>query len=127
MSDLTLFSKRLKEARVKAGLTQNELSKISNVTAATISTYESEGNIKTPALDKVMNIAETLNISLDWLCGKNVENKDMDFQKVMDAFILVCSLDAAKIRLDKLYDDEGSIYAILHVYLWTARFLKNSY
>lgn len=69
MSDLTLFSKRLKEARQKAGLTQAELAKMADTTPATVSAYENTGNIKKASLDLVINLAKALNVSLDWICG----------------------------------------------------------
>lgn len=69
MGDLTIFSKRLKEARQKAELTQAELAEKAGTTAATISSYESIGSIKKASLDLVINFAKALNVSLDWLCG----------------------------------------------------------
>lgn len=74
--DNTIFSQRLKEARISAKLTQTELAKISGVTAATISAYEcSDGKKgKNPSLENALKLAQALNISLDWLCG-SVVNK----------------------------------------------------
>lgn len=63
------FSERLKFTRQKAKLTQKQLAGLSDVTAATISSYESEGGTKVPSLDKVIALAKALNVSLDWLCG----------------------------------------------------------
>lgn len=71
--DLTIFAKRLKEARQKAGLTQAELAKKAEVTPATISSYETApgnaSNSKKASLDIAMSLAKSLNVSLDWLCG----------------------------------------------------------
>ena len=69
MSDLTTFAKRLKEARLKAGLTQAQLAQKAHTTAATISSYESIGSIKKASLDLAMSFAQALDVSLVWLCG----------------------------------------------------------
>lgn len=63
------FPERLKFTRQKAKLTQKQLAELSNVTAATISSYEAEGGTKVPSLDKVIALAKALNVSIDWLCG----------------------------------------------------------
>lgn len=81
MGDLTTFAKRLKEARLKAGLTQAELAKKADTTAATISSYESDKGIKKASLDLAMSFAKALDVSLDWLCGLDIDGKS---QKELD-------------------------------------------
>lgn len=69
---LTTFAQRMKQAREKKGLKQNELAKAVGVTPTTISAYEksdTEGNGKKPTLENAQAIAENLGVSLDWLCG----------------------------------------------------------
>lgn len=80
MPDLNIFSERLKEARQKAKLTQKQLAELSDVTAATISSYESEGGTKVPSLDKVIALAKALNVSIDWLCG--IETKKESYEDI---------------------------------------------
>lgn len=95
MPDLNIFSERLKEARQKAKLTQKQLAGLSDVTAATISSYESEGGTKVPSLDKVIALAKALNVSIDWLCGLEneiKEAKDIGFDEVMNALSLILSV-----------------------------------
>ena len=82
------FAKRLKESRISARLTQAELSKISGVTAATISAYESsdENKGKNPSLENAVKLAQALKVSLDWLCGVAVNNEKIqisDFLKML--------------------------------------------
>lgn len=84
----TIFAQRLKEARTAAKLTQAELCKMSGVTAATISAYESsDGNKgKNPSLDNALKLAQALGISLDWLCGSIVSKPQIqitDFLKML--------------------------------------------
>lgn len=69
---LTTFAQRMKQAREKKGLKQNELAKAVGVTPTTISAYEksdTDGNGKKPTLENAQAIAESLDVSLDWLCG----------------------------------------------------------
>ncbi|MGN0667292.1 MAG: helix-turn-helix domain-containing protein [Huintestinicola sp.] len=70
---LTIFAQRLKQLRESKGLKQNELARVVGVTPNTISSYEradTEGNGKKPTLENAQAIADTLDVSLDWLCGR---------------------------------------------------------
>lgn len=73
MSNLGLFSERLKELRTKLGLTQKDLATKIGVTSASLSAYET--NTKNPSLGVAIDIAQKCNVSIDWLCGLS-ENKD---------------------------------------------------
>lgn len=69
---LTIFAQRMKQARNMKGYKQNELAKAIGVTPNTISSYEkadTDGSGKKPTLENAQAIAETLEVSLDWLCG----------------------------------------------------------
>lgn len=87
MADLSVFSQRLKEARVSCGFTQQDLAQKANVTAATISSYENSTSSKEsklakfPSLDKVVAIAEALGVSIDWLCGLELKSTDVSEEK----------------------------------------------
>ena len=68
--DITTFSERLRETRLKKKLNYKELAEISGVTATAISYYEK--GTKMPQLDNAVKLAEALGVSLDWLCS--IEN-----------------------------------------------------
>lgn len=69
------FCERLKEAREKAGLSQNELGKRVDSTRDTVRSYERGYRI--PTLTIIAKIAAVLNVSLDWLAfGKEKETND---------------------------------------------------
>lgn len=61
------FGLRLKELRLKRGLTQKTLAKRINKSKAAIGSYES--NRQMPPLDVLISIAGVLNVSLDYLVG----------------------------------------------------------
>ena len=69
--DISIFSRRIKEARRAKDFTQAQLAKQSGVTAATISAYENTDSKKgcNPSLENAAKLAEALSVSLDWLCG----------------------------------------------------------
>lgn len=61
------FSKNLKEIRKKNGITQKNLADSCGVKQSVISSYENGSS--TPNLEVAADIAKTLGVSLDWLCG----------------------------------------------------------
>lgn len=73
MLDLQVFANRLKAARTQKNMSQADLAKAVGVATGTISVYENPSGGRYPALDKTIAIAETLEVSVDWLCGR--ENK----------------------------------------------------
>lgn len=63
-----LFSVRLKELRLKKGLTQKELAKIIGVTKQTIINYE-KGTTE-PSFENLIKLADLFEVSLDCLLGR---------------------------------------------------------
>jgi transcriptional regulator with XRE-family HTH domain len=68
------FGKRLIEARQEKNLTQQELAKIVNIAASTMSAYENLNALqfdkgKAPSIYTAYKISEVLGVSLDWICG----------------------------------------------------------
>lgn len=64
------FSERLKELRIEAGLTQEQLSKALNgaITPSAIGLWEL--NKRTPNLDAVIILSQYFGVSLDYIAGK---------------------------------------------------------
>lgn len=97
MFDIKIFSERLKTVRTKKGLSQADLAKMIGVSSATISSYETANGAKIPSLNKAEAIAETLEVSLDWLCGLTApdsqEQSTIDVLKGLADAIGVLKLD----------------------------------
>ena len=73
-----MIGKRVRELRVKKGLSQQELGNAIGVTKVSVCGYESGCRI--PNLEKLAKLADTLGTTTDYLLGReivvnNVENK----------------------------------------------------
>ena len=84
------FGKRLNELRKKSGLSQEELARKVGVHTNVLGRYEREE--AKPSIDIATKLADSLNISLDYLIGKtNLEldssilEKILTIQKLPDA------------------------------------------
>lgn len=62
-----LIGNRLKEARKKAGLTQEELGNLIGVGKSSICSYEKE--TRNPTLDNIIELIYVLGVSADYLLG----------------------------------------------------------
>lgn len=67
------FNERLKEIRIKKGLTQEEFAKLLNISSSAISLYESGS--REPSLATLVNIANVLDVSTDYLLGLSDSEK----------------------------------------------------
>jgi len=63
-----IFGARVREARKSAGLSQAELGAMLGADKTRVSHYESGSS--TPPFDGLVALATTLDVSLDWLCGR---------------------------------------------------------
>lgn len=67
--DKELLANRLKAAREKKNITIKELAEKCGVSVSAMNRYLSM--VGTPTLDVAVTMAQTLGVSLDWLCGLN--------------------------------------------------------
>lgn len=64
-----IFAEKLKALRSEKKVTQQQLSELLGVGRPTIAGYETKG--KQPDFDKLIEIAEYFNVSIDYLLGRN--------------------------------------------------------
>lgn len=69
MADPSTFGRRLKKARATRGLTQAQLARKAGVSATMISHFET-GERQFPSADNLVKIANSLNVSTDYLLGR---------------------------------------------------------
>ncbi len=62
-----MFYKRLKEARQKAGLTQQQAAEALNLSVRSYQRYEAANGQCDPPIATLVEIADLFNVSIDWL------------------------------------------------------------
>ena len=66
------FPERLKSIRDDKGITQKHLAEVLNITISTISHYEN--GTREPSIEILIQMAEVLNVSVDYLVGSTDVN-----------------------------------------------------
>jgi len=66
---MSQFGDRLKEARKRKGMSQNDLAKAMNLTQASISQFEKGQRLPTPS--NITKFAEILDVRREFLAGEN--------------------------------------------------------
>ena len=64
-----MFNKRLREMRMKRGFTQQRLADAVNIALRSYQCYET--GTRTQCYDLLIHIADTLDVSLDYLLGRD--------------------------------------------------------
>lgn len=72
--------KRLKDLRVKRGISQEDLARSLNLTKSSICCYEK--GLRVPALETLINLADYFEVSVDYLLGRDVLVKNKDTKKL---------------------------------------------
>ncbi len=103
-----MLGKRLKEIRLKKGLTQQQLGDMVNVTKVSICCYEND--IRTPNLETFQDLLKALDISPDYLLGNdvNVISEDSEEYAIKLAKEDIEIIDQLKLHKDlyrRLIDD----------------------
>lgn len=101
-----LLAKRMKEMRSKLGLTQKQLAEKAEISVGSYSAYEN--NKKMPPLDMANRLAETLGVSLDWLCGKGGEPGESLPQSQGDVLRLLSQIAASEGEVDIDIEEESA-------------------
>ena len=76
----TSFGQRLAQIRKAKGLTQVELGKIIGVSQRIVHHYENKADF--PPAQKIIELAQALNMSIDELLGTNGNVNDSDYQDI---------------------------------------------
>lgn len=75
----SIFSKRLREARLKKGLSLEELARAVGTTKSTLSKYEN--SLREPKMLMAKKISDKLDVSFNWLIGYS-DNTEGEFVPV---------------------------------------------
>lgn len=102
---MSTLSRNLKKARAKAGLTQKEVSKLTNINRATIANWET-GRAE-PDSDSIKVLAELYQVSLNYLFGLP-EKQDLKPMPDLDAPLREKNRADALLKISEL-DSEFSL------------------
>lgn len=94
------FSKRLKELRQNAGLTQEQLAKRIWVSKAAISNYELYE--RSPSPEILVKLARVFHVSADYLLGIDDPHPVLDIQGLTDEDVSILETMAALLRKKNL-------------------------
>ena len=105
---MLVFGKRLKELRKKAHLTQQQLGDMVGVTKVSVCCYEN--GTRTPTLDTLIDLADSLNVSLNYLLATDAlaiaeEDKTNTINIAKDEIELIKELRKHIKLYEKLLDD----------------------
>lgn len=118
-----IFAERLKHAREKRGITQEQLAEKLGITPRTLQSYESACtvNVRVPNLEIVSQIATILECDITYLTGEN----DIDIlRKTVGSASKITKLSMDNIeRLEKLKPAE--LYALNQMLVYFPRFLHS--
>ena len=62
-----MFSERLKDARKKAGMTQQQAAELLSLSTRSYQRYEAENGVCDPPLATLVTMADLFDVSIDWL------------------------------------------------------------
>ncbi|MBP3835468.1 MAG: helix-turn-helix transcriptional regulator [Pyramidobacter sp.] len=68
---MNAFSQRIKECRLSKGLTQRQAAENFNIVERHWRAYEL--GTRTPTFEKLIELANFFNVSIDWLVGRSEE------------------------------------------------------
>ena len=85
MNELTTFAKRMKQKRNEKQISLRELASKTGMSATTISSYER--GTKSPSLNNIINIANYLDVSIDWLCGREEEENPKNLKDIIEILL----------------------------------------
>lgn len=91
LMDIKKFSERLSCCMEQCGLNGADLSALSGVTTATISRYLN--GLRMPTVDNIILLADTLNVSVDYLLGLH----DVPDDKILTATYAIASCDDKRV------------------------------
>ena len=80
---MSAVGQRIKQERIKRGISQYKLAKLSGVTQPTISAIEAEGQTRSPAVDTVEKLAAALQCDVSVLMGEDTKKQEADIDPLL--------------------------------------------
>jgi transcriptional regulator with XRE-family HTH domain len=78
-----IFAQRLRILRKNKGFTQKELGKLLSVTDAAVGMWEQARRLPVPEM--LIHLAEVFDVSVDWLLGRVMQNKNCELDEFLNS------------------------------------------
>lgn len=96
MLNKEIFISRLKEARERKKLTLKELAELCGISLSAMNRYAALTSM--PSLEVTASIADALEVSIDWLCGKDEPGNLLQCNTAGDLLRLLSTLLTTQVR-----------------------------
>ncbi len=91
-------------AREKAGFSQAELAEKLGITGASISAYEN--GVSIPSVPVILQIAKTLNVSIDFLCGYEKSNAFSQYPEILKILLKLLQTEEVGAFIASVFDGD---------------------
>lgn len=127
------FGVRLKSMREQKGLSQERLAELVGVSLSSLRAYEkivNDSSRNKPPIDTIIRIADTLDVSLDYLCrGKDEKLREGNAIPILRSLVGVIELFCPSISLNshEINEEIGSIFTGANLYFSSYDFENDPY
>ena len=83
----SVFAERLREKQKQLNLTQVKMAELLNVAPGTLGSYLREE--KVPTIEKALDIAKRLDVTVGWLCGEDAPEKGSNIKNYADLITMI--------------------------------------
>ena len=104
------LSGRIKKARIKAGISQAELARRMNISRASVSIWESGGNV---SQDNIIKLASLLKVTPEWLQYDVSARPEVDVEMLKNCLVKTEHM-SKKLSVDLNQDQQARLAAYLY-------------
>jgi len=104
------LSSRIKKARVKAGISQAELARRMDISRASVSIWESGGNV---SQENILKLSNLLRVTPEWLQYDVSARPEVDVEMLKDCLVKT-ELMSKKLNVDLNEDQQARLAAYLY-------------
>ncbi len=104
------LSSRIKKARVKSGISQAELARRMDISRASVSIWESGGNV---SQENILKLSNLLRVTPEWLQYDVSARPEVDVEMLKDCLVKT-ELMSKKLNVDLNEDQQARLAAYLY-------------
>ena len=104
------LNQRIKQARIKANISQAELARRMNISRASVSIWESGGNV---SQENIIKLSALLNVTPEWLQYEVSARPEVDVE-MLKSCLVKTELMSKKLSVDLNQDQQARLAAYLY-------------